>query len=619
MMISGFFENNMSSLSRQAQANSLRSAGRQLSSAEGERETKPTKLYDELTGQYHYVGQSDSAQLCGTGLDIGGGGAGAAQQAAASGRFYHGERPSDVHAAEREEFYEKEALRDMKYRRELFQQQRMQQQVQQDHSSSLRRQIDDVKRSMRGGGGPVVVPPAPPKPWEQGTLAPVVRRPARRQVESFSANASQVDLKVGDAVSAAEASAAAPEAQARAAAAREKAEATRREAAQKIGLAHGGASVMHMASQSKQQAAARTQRSRVFGGAEQGAPPANSGRARGGCAPSSGGLRSIIPDHGDSGIRMNVSASFDPRAIDNQMGGMASHTHVAREVGSRVSAPPGGHTAMGAYVRPDETAQGHAQEQYVPARKQIEEHPNTAVRCNDIGGYGAPTDDPLDADIGRSCSVAAQTARRQTARGAGGAGTQSGTGFVGGDMWHSGTDLPAGELCANNPQARPAGRFEGGFQRKVLPAGNSTLSVENKNLSGEGEGDAIGSDMRGNRRIVGPRVVNQPQAHAASMAEEASARGFEAAVEAEARRRMLSAQDEGGAAASATSSGGYVRAVGGCAATGRNALAEVGNAVQVSAAAVATAAAQGAPTRQANQRTSRVTAGSFCLSDFGGV
>ena len=180
-MIGGFFENNLAGLRRKAEASSLRTAGRQLSSAEGERETTiPRKVYDEETGQYHYTGQSDSAQLCGTGLDIGGGSA-VQQQVATKTSFYHGERPSDVHAQEREEFYEKEALREMKYRRELFQQQRAQQQAQQGYSSSLRQQIDDVKASMRGGSR-AIVPPAPPKPWEQGTLAPVVRRPARKRM-----------------------------------------------------------------------------------------------------------------------------------------------------------------------------------------------------------------------------------------------------------------------------------------------------------------------------------------------------------------------------------------------------------------------------------------------------
>ena len=637
-MIGGFFANNITAQRRQVEvASSLRRAGRQLSSAEGERgeESKPTKVYDHETGQYHFVGGGDSAQLCGTGLDIGGTTA-AQQQVVAKETFYHGERPSDLRTVEREEFYEKEAMRDMQHRRELFQQQRAQQQAQHDHSSSLRQHIDDVKRSLRGGQGPVVVPPAPPKPWEQGQLAPVVRRPARRQVESFSANASQLDLKVGDSMAAAQATAAAPGAQARAAAAREASGALRMEAAMKIGLAHGGSdqpnAAQGMASQGEQMASARAQRSRLFGAgpSEEQPAPYSSGRARGGFAPRSSALRSVIPDHGDSGIRMNVvGASYDPCAIDNQMGSMASHTHVARRNGNRVSAPPGGQAQMDAFI---EQSRSQAHEQYVPARKQIEEHPNTSVQCNNIGGYGAPQDDPLDADIGRSCTTQARTARR-TARVTGDGTGKLGAGFVGGDLWHSGTDQAAGEVCTDNPRARPAGRFEGGFHRKVLPAGASALAVENKNLAGEGEGHAIGSDLRGNVRVVGPRAESLSQARAAAtgtraaadfqdapaagVAAAATASSFDAAVEAEARRRMLSAHGSGFDSAASGGASGYVRAVGSCAATDRrqNALADVSNAV--GSAPAAAAAAVEVPT--SSRRSRGVTAGSFNLSDYGGV
>ena len=99
--------------------------------------------------------------------------------------------------------------------------------------------------------------------------------------------------------------------------------------------------------------------------------------------------------------------------------------------------------------------------------------------------------------------------------------------------------IAAGRPHMNAEASRPANRFEpNGFQRTVLPAGQSQLAKENKNLNGgdgldgRGGGNLIGTDMRGNVRVVGPRSKPLPQAQA----------DFEAAVEARARELLAREQ-----------------------------------------------------------------------------
>ena len=180
---------------------------------------------------------------------------------------------------------------------------------------------------------------------------------------------------------------------------------------------------------------------------------------------------------------------------------------------------------------------------YTPQRRLVADHPNNAVLANDLGGYGAApqsgpatgqsgrgayvTNDPLDADIGRSCSVPARRARRDDS-------------FVAAPMPQAAAQA-AGVPHMNADATRSANRFEpNGFHRKVLPAGMSQLAKENKNLNGgdgldgRGGGNLIGTDMRGNVRVVGPRSKPLPQAQAE----------FEAAVEARARELLAREQQD---------------------------------------------------------------------------
>ena len=133
LMIGGFYEGNSTRLQRHAHAQSfatsapgasasfaLRTAGRQIGSAEGERDMAAaaaaapavTKVFDDVSGQYHYVADDNGAntEACGTGLDIGNDMSDpnrqAAQKAAGGPKgtfFFHGERPSEVRRREREE------------------------------------------------------------------------------------------------------------------------------------------------------------------------------------------------------------------------------------------------------------------------------------------------------------------------------------------------------------------------------------------------------------------------------------------------------------------------------------------------------------------------------------